>query len=363
VCIAIFQPAGLPILSRQSLANCFRENDDGAGFMCVDHRRTGYKRLRVHKGFFSFNAFWQCYSHWHRLVGKKSPMVLHFRWATRGAATKRNCHPFMTCPGTAMVHNGVLDMPGRDSNGVEYTGYKGWLRQIEGDESDTSYWAAGYFARYSVRQITNARVFEEKHVGSNNKLIFLNYRGDWCILNDKQGHWKDDVWYSGYSYTYSAPKSYSTRHATSSVPSKTTSYEDGDDIMYGGYKNYEPSRYTAGGRTSFPSTTETTAPKTTPTTAAIVRPVTTTICKQCKTLLPSELLGYTEFCWRCDNEIEKATGISPFEQAVEKAVDEKRKKAQETSTGAAVSASIASLVSGGHKPDVKSTVDNGGINV
>lgn len=40
----------------------------------------------------------------------------------------------------------------------------------------------------------------EKAIGGGNKFVMLKRNGEWCIFNEKAGHWVDENWFSNYSY-------------------------------------------------------------------------------------------------------------------------------------------------------------------
>lgn len=176
MCIAIWKDKDLTI-SKERLQECFNSNPDGAGFMYIDN-----KQLKMQKGFFKFNDFWEAYE---PLQSKKC--VIHFRIKTHGAINVDNCHPFEISPALGFVHNGVI------------SGYG------EGDISDTRDFN-NLILKPMVAKWGNLALFEpaikhliEERIGYS-KLIFLDKQGKHNIFNEEKGVWDEDVWYSNTSY-------------------------------------------------------------------------------------------------------------------------------------------------------------------
>lgn len=113
MCIIVYKPAGADLPARETLENCFYNNPDGAGFMIKTP-----KGIRIEKGFFSFNEFYQGLTKKKNL--KKNNVAMHFRITTHGATCAKNCHPFIISKKLktirrlrgvydgAIMHNGIL---------------------------------------------------------------------------------------------------------------------------------------------------------------------------------------------------------------------------------------------------------------
>lgn len=115
--------------------------------------------------------------------------VIHLRWASVGKRTVENTHPFILgkhC-GWVMAHNGTV-------SGLD----------IQGDESDTSAFARDVLSpilENNTEQIfdpSTQSLLEDRIKGS--KMVLLGPHGNRVILNEKDGHWLDKVWYSNKSY-------------------------------------------------------------------------------------------------------------------------------------------------------------------
>jgi hypothetical protein len=82
----------------------------------------------------------------------------------------------------------------------------------------------------------------EKAIGSSNKFVLLNNKGEYKIINEKAGVWENGVWYSNSTYSYQKYK-----------PSTTTfkNYCSYSDII----KSYNNKYYTKYNNTVVPITT------------------------------------------------------------------------------------------------------------
>lgn len=216
MCIAIAQPAETRLITRSCFRKCANSNDDGLGMAWIDWRQPNpAKRLRIlrvapHGGkVYDVDRFWDRYQQVHHHWGKKSPIVIHFRFSTRGLKDQYNCHPFRVNPMTALIHNGCLPMPTKSH------GYTNLFEYEETDDtySDTWHYAHLYFSRFKQYTL-HTREFRrntEKFIGTNNKLVFLDATcytpkqleegyDNLIIYNEKQGVWENKIWYSNYGF-------------------------------------------------------------------------------------------------------------------------------------------------------------------
>jgi glutamine amidotransferase len=183
MCLAIYKPRGIHI-AKKYLCNGFTNNDDGAGFAVA----TRDKRLEVHKGFSTFDAFYEAYQ---KYAGET--MIIHFRWATHGDRTDDNCHPFEMCAShVAMAHNGVLEINIPDD---------------AKHKSDTRVYCEAVLEPLLYRvpvDHPSLKLLLEKAIGAANKLVLLAANGAYAIINEAQGHWHRGAWYSNAGYSYEA---------------------------------------------------------------------------------------------------------------------------------------------------------------
>lgn len=188
MCLIICQMPLNPPIPLDSLQNAWKQNKDGAGIMYV---RDG--ALCVEKRFAKLGRLVKAYQRIHALVGKTSPIVIHFRWATHGPKSVGNCHPFYVggpANVVAMAHNGVLPFE------PEYL-----------DESDTVFFARTVLAERSREQLMSRKFADvlATMIGEGNKLVFMDVEGEVTIVNEEAGHWHSGAWYSGYDYLPDAP--------------------------------------------------------------------------------------------------------------------------------------------------------------
>lgn len=174
MCLLIFKKENEEI-PYEHLVEADRNNPHGCGISWADG-----SSIQIEKG-----DLWNADNIAERL-GKigKVPAIVHFRWMTHGEKNEANTHPFKLPKGWSAAHNGII-------SGVDC--YEG--------ESDTR-----AFLRENVTPIIDYIIEPEiqealeKRIGINNKMAFLHSTGEWFLLNEKIGHWKDGIWYSNYGY-------------------------------------------------------------------------------------------------------------------------------------------------------------------
>lgn len=179
MCIAILNKSTL--LSKKSLKNCWDNNNHGAGIGYIDGNE-----LRSYHESTSFESFYEEYKFIRQLTDQ--PMMLHFRIATHGMG-KDMLHPHEVTHGkVTLIHNGIIR--GLGDNRV----------------SDTREFAEllGNFRPKNVSFIDNkgVRGFAMHLLGGTNKVVLMDNRGAFRILNESLGHWdkNKDTWYSNGSY-------------------------------------------------------------------------------------------------------------------------------------------------------------------
>lgn len=179
MCLLIAKPDGSPRLLKYHLKNGFRQNPHGAGFVVAKNGR-----LLMRKGFKDFKDFWKSYREF-----SDCPAIVHFRWASVGEISVRNCHPFWVDKELAFAHNGTINI---DTNGDKTM-------------SDTRMFNDTVIK--PCREHTHS--FLEKNeimwlisesIGLS-KLAFLDKSGDIFIVNESLGEKHNGSWFSNSDYT------------------------------------------------------------------------------------------------------------------------------------------------------------------
>ncbi len=175
MCLIVFTPnARRATIRKATLAQGFDRNDDGAGFAYV----SGGK-LHVSKAYFDFNAFYADYQFVCNLNG---PVLIHFRYGTKGSKAARNTQPLtIHANSLVMAHNGVIQ----------------GLSQSKEDVSDSV-----KLARL-IQRLDWRLPFKPAQIdllGSlcydNSKLVFLDAQGRHLIVHEDEGVWRRGAWYS-----------------------------------------------------------------------------------------------------------------------------------------------------------------------
>jgi predicted glutamine amidotransferase len=186
MCIAICKPEGI-IIPEEYLTESFEYNPDGAGFMYAEGNE-----LYIEKGFMDYQSFRDA---WEPHQDKVA--ALHFRIRTHGATDQENTHPFQVGNNLGFIHNGII---GQVST------------KDDPSKSDTYHFNQKFLQQFYKR---DSRFIYKDHfkdliksyIGMS-KLVFLNNKGHYTIVNEQQGSWDNGVWYSNNSYK---PVAYSRR--------------------------------------------------------------------------------------------------------------------------------------------------------
>lgn len=206
MCIALLQKIGAAV-SIDTLRICAQNNPDGAGYSFVMNDANGKPFTKVVKAL-HWSQIEKQYKKDYRRHGGNSPFLVHFRIASHGAVCYENCHPFKVADGAALIHNGMLSFYDRDkSDTAQFAEFMGKMPANWADDPD---WIA----------------FMEDAIGKGNKIAFLWPDKRTLILNEKQGHWTEDVWYSNYSCNarVTTPGTWSDANRPK-VPSTTTGHQ------------------------------------------------------------------------------------------------------------------------------------------
>lgn len=183
MCIIMHKPAGVSMPDKATLARCCERNKDFGGYMIADG-----DRVIIKKGYKDDVALINSLNSTLTSINKSATdcdVVIHFRFATRGVATKENAHPFplsenmddmtktrIRCD-CGIAHNGTIS---------RVTGEK--------DRSDSQIFAQKYIGSLSFSQIKNNSSIKElvDHVLYGDRLILMSGNGDTI----KFGKWVED---------------------------------------------------------------------------------------------------------------------------------------------------------------------------
>ena len=180
MCLIAWVPAG-KTMPDDNMVAAHRNNNDGIGIMSADgvHKFLGRKALPRAKRYIA------------TLVERNIEHAIHFRYATHGAVTAANCHPFELPNGHGwLMHNGILSA---------------YTSMATREHSDT------YFFTQDITNSDASNTENDKHldywsdiagrIGGNKLVVMLpDYR--FILVNHSMGKYIDDIWYS---QTYSLP--------------------------------------------------------------------------------------------------------------------------------------------------------------
>jgi predicted glutamine amidotransferase len=209
MCIAILKTKK-GIITDNELRNSFNSNPDGAGIAY-----TVNKKLIIEKGIFDVNEFIIKVRNAENICDNN--MLIHCRIGTSGIKDERNTHPFYVNDNVCLIHNGVLDIEVPKGS----------------DINDTQIFIKKFMKDIKANDLMHNKCVQEliaKTIDTRNKFVLLDNKGYYKIINEKAGHWKNDVWFSNSSYedwgfkrTYITSKPY-----TSWIDSW---YDDEDDFI------------------------------------------------------------------------------------------------------------------------------------
>jgi predicted glutamine amidotransferase len=204
MCIAILKTKK-GIITDEALINSFNSNSDGSG---IAYTIKG--KLVIEKGIFDVQSFVEAVRRAEKLCDNN--MLIHCRIGTSGHKDANNTHPFRVSDNVCLIHNGILDVDVPKNSTI----------------NDTQIFIRDYMTEITDKDLINnkgVKTLLEAYIGTYNKFVLLDNKGNYNIINEKQGHWVEGVWYSNYSYKGNKPTwSYSR-----------TIYDD--DYSLSGYPN------------------------------------------------------------------------------------------------------------------------------
>jgi len=175
MCIAILNCKKGGRLPKNQIQNSWDNNDMGAGLLW-----TKNNKLNVFKSY-EYDDYLEKYN---ELRDDKSigNIVLHFRIATSGYNGEHNLHPFLTNDNLGFVHNGVIKGLGNKSFSDTYE-FNDMLKKF----------------KHEFLSCEMSKYFISEYIGYS-KLIFLDNKDKYTIINEELGAWSSGNWYSNDSY-------------------------------------------------------------------------------------------------------------------------------------------------------------------
>ena len=244
MCLAIYKPSALKIPEKNLRAG-FEANSDGCGIAWAADGK-----MHVEKGMLDWNSFYGLY-----LAAEEHSCLIHFRKATHGHKSEKNCHPFLFKDhednDLALIHNGVIP-----------------IKCVEDGYSDTWHFVnkvLGPLVKSGTR-IDNQSLswFVRVSIGSD-KVAVMDRFGGVIIFNEEKGHWEDTdgpdgkkgkVWYSNLCFrnhrtnygTGSGTGCNTNQSSISNHSRQTVAEEDTNAADWEGY-GFHPDRVSEGANT------------------------------------------------------------------------------------------------------------------
>lgn len=177
MCLALYKPKNKR-LPKEYAQNAFLANSNGAGFAV---RLNG--RIEIHKGFMDFKTFWEDFSKY-----EEDEAIVHFRLATHGSECPENTHPFTLGEDSALIHNGILNIQTDKTKNITDT--ETYIRLVI--EPMIERGGADILHDPSFKYLIETSIKGSKFVALTPERVI--------IYNEKDGHWKDGIWYSNKTY-------------------------------------------------------------------------------------------------------------------------------------------------------------------
>lgn len=128
----------------------------------------------------------QYFKDWRR-HGDTSPFLVHFRIASHGSVTYENCHPFPLEDGGALIHNGMIPW---------------YSDRTKSDTKQLAETVSGFPGGWDDTPVVDVL---ENAIGKGNKVCVLWPDARFLIMNEREGFWRENVWFSNYSCNVRTP--------------------------------------------------------------------------------------------------------------------------------------------------------------
>lgn len=177
MCLIVFAPnIETAVIRKSVLKRGFEGNSHGCGFAYVENGQ-----LQLLKAFWTFESFYRAYLNVKNRI-QRGPMLIHFRYATRGIHNKRNSQPIFINRNLVMAHNGTFHDLDFDNCNISDS-----VRLAD----NLGKMGMSFPLTRPYREILQALCGEYI-----NKLVFLDNLGRWDIINPNLGSWRKGAWYS-----------------------------------------------------------------------------------------------------------------------------------------------------------------------
>jgi predicted glutamine amidotransferase len=163
------------VIEKKYFTHCAKFNRHGMGLAYVDPTT---KKVVIVKDYLNVDDFHRKYMELIDKGANDHAMMIHFRFATAGGESLANCHPF-PIKGGALAHNGTFFGRGAQMGG----------------KSDSRIVAERMHNNLEYSLVNrNFKEFEKAFGYSRVGLLYDG--GHYFIVNEGQGYWNDDTWYS-----------------------------------------------------------------------------------------------------------------------------------------------------------------------
>lgn len=208
MCIAILNLQS--ILSEDVFKYSFENNNDGIGIAFIENGK-----IRTFK---DMNDYINVYIMYLKARENSDlPIMIHSRIGTSGNKDLKNCHPFLITESLSFCHNGIIDVDEIDKNVSDTVHFVRFLQTLQNPEN-------------VLNQFSYEYLFAESIAGSGSKFVFLHNNGNYQIINEQNGEWIDDTWFSNSSYKKSDYIYYGNKKIKKT--SSSLLFEDIDTFSY-----------------------------------------------------------------------------------------------------------------------------------
>lgn len=175
MCLIIVKPPK-KIITRKTLKEAFHNYPDGFGFM------TAFgDKLFIYK---ATNNFRQLYQQFRQIESQhpENSFVFHFRQATAGLIDVENTHPFFVNDNLGFCHNGIISISRPDVKRSDTVSFvENILKKMPTD----------FLKQQGITWLLDTFCTE-----TFNKLVFMDNFGKVEIFGEKEGEWKEGLWFS-----------------------------------------------------------------------------------------------------------------------------------------------------------------------